>query len=76
MPDARPRRLGRAIQQVRLDHGLTQEQLADLAGLSVRHLGDIERGAKDIRWTTLARIAEGLDVPVAEIARAYDQSGQ
>ena len=72
MPDPDLQQLGRAIRRVRLFHDLSQEELAERAGMNWRHLGEVERGTKDIRWSTLRRIAAALDVPVSRIIEAYE----
>jgi len=49
-------KLGVLIQQARKQKGLTQEQLADLAGTNKSYISKIERNLKDIRFSTLQRI--------------------
>ncbi len=54
-------KLGVLIQQAREEKGLTQEQLADLAGTNKSYISRLERNLKDIRFSTLQRIInEGL----------------
>jgi ribosome-binding protein aMBF1 (putative translation factor) len=54
-------KLGVLIQQAREQKGLTQEQLADLAGTNKSYISKLERNLKDIRFSTLQRIInEGL----------------
>lgn len=54
-------KLGVLIQQAREQKGLTQEQLADLAGTNKSYISKLERNLKDIRFSTLKRIIhEGL----------------
>ncbi len=54
-------KLGVLIQQAREQKGLTQEQLADLAGTNKSYISKLERNLKDIRFSTLQRIiTEGL----------------
>ena len=54
-------KLGALIQQAREDKGLTQEQLAELAGTNKSYISKLERNLKDIRFSTLQRIInEGL----------------
>ena len=54
-------RLGVLIQQAREKKGLTQEQLAELAGTNKSYISKLERNLKDIRFSTLQRIInEGL----------------
>jgi len=49
-------KLGVLIQQAREDKGLTQEQLAELAGTNKSYISKLERNLKDIRFSTLQRI--------------------
>ena len=44
------------IQQAREERGLTQEQLAKLAGTNKSYISKLERNLKDIRFSTLQRI--------------------
>jgi len=54
-------KLGVLIQQAREKKGLTQEQLAELAGTNKSYISKLERDLKDIRFSTLQRIIhEGL----------------
>jgi len=54
-------KLGVLIQQAREEKGLTQEQLANLAGTNKSYISKLERNLKDIRFSTLQRIInEGL----------------
>jgi DNA-binding XRE family transcriptional regulator len=54
-------KLGVLIQQARQEKGLTQEQLADLAGTNKSYISKLEKDLKDIRFSTLQRIiTEGL----------------
>lgn len=54
-------KLGVLIQQAREDKGLTQEELAKLAGTNKAYISKLERDLKDIRFSTLQRIInEGL----------------
>lgn len=56
------RRLGQRIRAARLRLGLTQERLAEAAGISVPHLSNIENGKKRLGLETLLRIALALGV--------------
>lgn len=54
-------KLGILIQQAREQKGLTQEQLATLAGTNKSYISKLERNLKDIRFSTLQRIiTDGL----------------
>lgn len=53
----------------RIRHGkqLTQEEVAHRTGLSVRHVGAIERAEMSATVTVLGHIAEALGVEPAEL---------
>lgn len=54
-------KLGVALQQLRKEQGLTQEQLANKCGTTKSYISRIENNASDIRLSTLIRIfKEGL----------------
>jgi transcriptional regulator with XRE-family HTH domain len=52
--------IGRLLKQARLAASLTQEQVADMAGISRPRYRDIETGAAAARATTLINIARAL----------------
>jgi transcriptional regulator with XRE-family HTH domain len=57
-------RIGLNITIIRERQGLTQEKLAELAGLHRAYIGQIERGEKNIGLRNLEKIAKGLNVTV------------
>jgi len=38
-----------------------------------RHVSDTERGARNPSWEAMSRLAHGMGVAIAEIAREYDE---
>jgi transcriptional regulator with XRE-family HTH domain len=60
-------RIGLNITIIRERQGLTQERLAELAGLHRAYIGQIERGEKNIGLKNLERIAKGLNVSVGDL---------
>lgn len=54
------REIGALFRQARLAAAMTQEQVADLAGISRPRYRDIEKGAAAARATTLMNIARAL----------------
>ena len=52
---------GGNVRRVRVDAGLTQEKLAELADLNIRTVQKIEAGQTNILITTAARIQQALD---------------
>ncbi len=65
--------LGRRVRQLRKQAGLTQEELAHVAGLHRAEVGFIERGERDVGVTILWPLAEGLGVGVADLFRTERQ---
>lgn len=54
-------KLGVLIKQARKEKGLTQEELAKLAGTNKSYISKLEKDLKDIRFSTLQRIiSDGL----------------
>lgn len=53
------------LRRVRHQKELTQEDLADLAGLSARYVGAIERADVSASVTVLGRLADALGVDPA-----------
>jgi transcriptional regulator with XRE-family HTH domain len=64
--------MARNLRRTRHDKKLTQEELADRAGLSMRYVGSIERGDVSASVTVLGRIAEALGVEPAELLKISD----
>ncbi len=54
--------LGERIKKSRLQAGLTQVQLAEMIGMSHKHLSNVERGLYEIRTDGIRRISEALGV--------------
>jgi transcriptional regulator with XRE-family HTH domain len=57
------------VRRVRAERKMTQEDLADRAGISVRYLGSIERGETAATVVVLGRLARALRVEPAELIR-------
>src|SRR5918995_1599283 len=63
MTAARRGSFGERLRRYRISAGLTQEALADRAGLSVRGIADLERGARRFpHFHTMRRLAEALEL--------------
>lgn len=54
--------LGSRIRQIRMEHGMTQMDLADACNLSLPYVSDIERGKKCFSVDILLRVAQALEV--------------
>jgi transcriptional regulator with XRE-family HTH domain len=66
--------LGHRIQALRLERTLTLQALADAAAVSVSMLSSVERGQKAPTIVVLARIADGLGVPLTELVAPADDA--
>jgi transcriptional regulator with XRE-family HTH domain len=62
---------GLALRRARKKRDLTQETVASNAGLTAKHLSEIERGNRDPRLSTVTRILEALDLPHDELWDLY-----
>jgi transcriptional regulator with XRE-family HTH domain len=64
--DSRARSLfGRKLRELRTERGLSQEQLADLAGLHRNYIGNIERGEQGVGIDNMILLARTLKVKPA-----------
>ena len=54
--------IGQKIRNQRIDHGLSQEALAERVNLSVSFIGHIERGTKSMSINTLLAISKSLNM--------------
>ena len=67
MKDIRLLELGNKIRFERMKRDLSQEQLAELSGVSIRTISDIERGLTDIRYTNLFEIASAFKLSLSDL---------
>jgi transcriptional regulator with XRE-family HTH domain len=58
---------GREIRRRREAHGMTLEQLAEVAELTPNYIGTIENGGRDPSLSTVVALAKGLRIPPAEL---------
>jgi transcriptional regulator with XRE-family HTH domain len=58
---------GGRLRELRKMRGLTQEELAERAGLHWKFIGEVERGDSDIKLGNIARIAEGLGIGLLDL---------
>ena len=68
-----PVRVGRIIRLNREQRGLSQEALAELAGLNRSYLGEIERGLAVPSIETLQKLADGLGEKLSALIQQYEQ---
>ncbi|MBB1093841.1 helix-turn-helix transcriptional regulator [Rhodopseudomonas palustris] len=63
------------LRRKRHDQKITQEELAERAGLSARYVGAIERGDVSASVTVLGQIADALKIEPGELLRPSGRKG-
>lgn len=58
---------GDAVRKARTASGITQEELADRAGLDRSYIGGVERGDRNPTLSVIEKIAQGLGLTLAEL---------
>jgi XRE family transcriptional regulator, regulator of sulfur utilization len=65
--------LGQAVEELRHEAGLTQEELADRMHTESPTVGKLERGVANPTFSSLLRVARGLDVELSEIVERFQR---
>jgi transcriptional regulator with XRE-family HTH domain len=65
-------KLGRHIRELRRAKGVSQEKFAGMADVPRPHMGAIEAGRIDLRFSTIRRIALALDVSLETLMQFAD----
>lgn len=60
---------GQAVRASRLEMGLSQEALADEAGIDRSYMGGIERGEHNLALINIRKIASALNQTVSELMK-------
>ena len=68
-------RLGLELRRIREERGLTIEQLAEKSGISATTIRVVERGAREPRGDTVARLAKPLGLTFDEVWRLQRRRG-
>ncbi len=61
------RRFSKLLREARIASGISQEQLANRAGIHRTHISLIERSRRTVRLETLERLARALDIEPAKL---------
>lgn len=73
MPPMEPEeRFSANLRRLRAEKGLSQEELAGRADLHASEISRLERGVREPRLRTLARLARALGVPVGELVSGIE----
>ena len=60
-------RFGDNLRSVRLSKGISQEVLADKAGLHRTYVSSVERGERNVTLETIEKLADALGVSMAKL---------
>jgi transcriptional regulator with XRE-family HTH domain len=60
-------KIGRGVREQRVRRFMTQEQLAQAAGISARQLVRIEKNKVEPRFSTILKLAEALKIEPSEL---------
>ena len=64
---------GQVIQELRLERGLTQDQMAELADTERSHISALERAEKGPALATIFVLADALSIPAGELIAMVEQ---
>ena len=68
------KQLGLNIQRERKKRSLSQEKLAELAGLHRTYMGMVERGERNVSILSLKKIADALGLTVSDLTLKIEES--
>lgn len=59
-------RIGAKIKELRIEKGLSQEELAEKSGVDRTFIGGLERGERNVSILTLCEIAKAFGVDITQ----------
>lgn len=65
-------RYGQAVRKIRLEQGISQEELADRCGLHRTYISDIELGKRNLSLENIERIAISLNKSLSEFFKKVE----
>jgi transcriptional regulator with XRE-family HTH domain len=69
-------RFGQAIRKRRMEMGLSQEALAERATLHRTYIADIERGRRNVSLRNVEKLAQALDLSLADLCASVRTDGR
>ena len=64
-----------SLRRLRLEAGLSQESLAERAGVTSQTIYELERGLRRARPSTMRKIAQALGVSIPEVVEFAERLG-
>lgn len=71
MRDEILRLFGERLRELRTERNLSQERLAELAGLDRNYIGQIERAERNVALVNIVRIAQALEVAPGDLFTVF-----
>ena len=65
--DERMIAFGRRVRELRKSKGISQERLAEMAGIDRSYMGNIERGEKNITLKKAYEICDALNIEISDL---------
>lgn len=65
--DERMIAFGKRVREVRKSKGISQEKLAEMAGIDRSYMGNIERGEKNITLKKAYEICDALEIEIQNL---------
>ena len=65
-------RYGQAVRKIRLERGISQEELADRCGLHRTYISDVELGKRNLSLENIERIAISLNKTLPEFFKEVE----
>jgi transcriptional regulator with XRE-family HTH domain len=62
------------LRQLREAKILSQEQLADIAGLHRTYVSSVERGERNVTIDSMEKLAEALDIDLRELLKPQNET--
>src|SRR6188508_3072641 len=66
---------GTAIKGKRSELGISQEELADRAGLHRTYVSDVERGARNLSLESIEKLAHALELSISGLFERANEGG-
>jgi len=64
--------VGRNLKRIRVERGLTQEELAERSGFSQQYISDMERGCRNPTIVSLWELAQAIGVTPVDLITPDD----
>lgn len=68
--------IGPTLRTLRLERGMTLDQLAAQAGISASHLSRLERGQAEPSFTVASALAQSIGVSLSDLIEAASSSSE